>query len=103
MVRMRSKLVFETLILVCLAVLWIANVVPASAACPSGTHNVKFTGGQQNVSGVQGVSALLTAYNPSPVYEISCFWDMLHKNGSQNNYGQVGWIEVIVPERICIL
>jgi hypothetical protein len=83
MVRIRSKLVLEALIL-----------VPASAACPSGTHNVKWTGGQQNVSGVQGVSALLTAYNPSPVYELSCFWDMLHKNGSQNNYGQVGWIKL---------
>ncbi len=93
MVRIRSKLVFTVLISAFLAVFWIANVVPASAVCPSGTHNVKFTGGQQNVSSVQGVSALLTSYNPSPVYEVTSFWVMLHKNGSLNDYGQVGWIK----------
>ncbi len=44
------------------------------------------------MSSVQGISALLTAYNPSPIYQYCSFWVMLCNPGS-NKYAQVGWVK----------
>ena len=78
-------------------VLLIADARPALAACSlsEGTDDVhKWTGGEQDVSSIQGVKADLESYNPDPVFQTTSFWVMLAEDETNpDRYAQVGWFK----------
>lgn len=56
------------------------------------SYDVEYNGGVENVNSIEGVSADLDSYNPTPVYDSSSFWIMLcGPTYIPLYYAQIGW------------